>query len=85
MKVPEDATADALARLRRIEGQVAGIARMIECREVVTQISAASKALEQIGFKLLASGVRYCITDEAAPAESGYDIDELERLFLKLA
>ena len=56
-----------------------------ECRDVVTQISAASKALEQIGFKLLASGMRYCVTDEAGATESGYSVEELERLFLKLA
>ncbi len=89
MEMPKAITADALTRLRRIEGQVAGIARMVEsnreCREVVTQISAASKGLEQIGFRLLASGMRYCAADEAAAAEAGYNVEELERLFLKLA
>jgi DNA-binding FrmR family transcriptional regulator len=87
--MPAALTADALARLRRIEGQVAGIARMIEsgreCRDVVTQISAASKGLEQIGFRLLASGMRFCVEDESGAAEAGYSIEELERLFLKLA
>lgn len=89
MHMPEDISADALTRLRRIEGQVAGIARMIEshreCRDVVTQLAAASKGLEQVGFRLLASGMRYCAVDETAAAEAGYSVEELERLFLKLA
>ena len=89
MELPESTTADALKRLRRIEGQVAGIARMIEserqCRDVVTQIAAATKALEQVGFRVLASGMRYCAADEEGAAQAGYDIDELEQLFLKLA
>jgi DNA-binding FrmR family transcriptional regulator len=77
---------DAVARLRRIEGQVAGIIRMIEaqreCRDVVTQISAASKALDQVGFKLVASSLRRCLSTDGA---DGYSETELERLFLKLA
>lgn len=89
MDMPDDISADALTRLRRIEGQVAGIARMIEsnreCRDVVTQLAAASKGLEQVGFRLLASGMRYCAADETAAAEDGYSVEELERLFLKLA
>ncbi|MDQ3352669.1 MAG: metal-sensitive transcriptional regulator, partial [Actinomycetota bacterium] len=54
-------------RLRRIDGQVRGIQQMLvdgrECRDVVTQISAASKALDQAGFKLVASGLTYCLND----------------------
>lgn len=79
----------ALARLRRIEGQVAGIARMIEqrreCREVITQISAASKALDQVGFKLLSTGLRQCLSGAQDAGAGGYDEAEFERLFLKLA
>lgn len=85
----EDTLQDAMRRLRRIEGQVAGIARMIEarreCRDVVTQIAAASAALDQVGFKLLASGLRHCLADAEAAAQAGYSEAELERLFLKLA
>lgn len=89
MELPEDVLADAIRRLRRIEGQVAGIARMVEakreCRDVIAQISAASRALDQVGFKLLATGLRHCGVDEQAAKEAGYNADELERLFLKLA
>ena len=84
--MPQETLADAVARLRKVEGQVAGIIRMIEsgreCRDVVTQLSAASKALDQTGFKLLASGMRECVAGAAQP---GYTMDELERMFLKLA
>jgi CsoR family transcriptional regulator, copper-sensing transcriptional repressor len=89
MQLPEETMQDALKRLRRVEGQVAGIARMLEsgrqCADVITQISAASRALDQVGFKLLATGMRYCAADSAAAAEAGFDTDEIERLFLKLA
>lgn len=86
MGMPQETLADAVARLRKVEGQVAGIIRMIEsgreCRDVVTQLSAASKALDQTGFKLLASGMRECVAGAEQP---GYTMDELERMFLKLA
>lgn len=86
----EDATAaDAIARLRRIEGQVGGIIRMIEsgrgCREVVQQVSASSKALDQVGLKLLVSGLRFCALDEKGARAAGYTEEELEKLFLRLA
>lgn len=89
MQLPEDTLEDAVERLRRVEGQVRGVIGMIEsgreCRDVVGQISAASRALEQTGFKLLASGMRYCVAEEEAAAEAGYSVDELEDLFLKLS
>ena len=88
MQFDEATTADAVTRLRRIQGQVGGIIRMIEsgrgCREVVQQISAAGRALDQTGFKLLASGLRYCAQDEQAAEQAGYSQDELEKLFLQL-
>ena len=65
MQLPEDVTIDLTKRLRRIEGQVRGIQQMLaesrECRDVVAQVSAASKALDQVGFKLLATGLSHCL------------------------
>ena len=88
MQLDEGTTADVLARLRRIQGQVGGIIRMVEagrgCREVVQQISAAGRALDQTGFKILASGLRHCLQDEQAAEQAGYSQDELEKLFLQL-
>lgn len=89
MQLPADVTDDLVRRLRRIEGQVRGLQQMLvdgrECRDIVTQVSAASRALDQVGFRLLASGMQFCLTDETAAAEAGFDLDEVEKLFLKLA
>lgn len=77
---------EALVNLRKVQGQVAGVIRMIEqgrdCREVVRQVSAASHALERVGFRLVASGLRRCVTEGDAAA--GVDADELERMFLSI-
>ena len=86
----DDATiADVMPRLRRIEGQVAGIARMVEsdreCRDVVQQIAAASKALDRVAYKMLAAHLRSCLLDEESAAASGYTPEELEKLFMTLA
>ena len=56
-----------------------------ECREIVTQLSAVGKALDQVGFKMLATGMNECLARPELAAESGFDLAELERLFLKLA
>lgn len=89
MELPERTIDDLLKRLRRIEGQVHGIQLMLadgrDCRDVVTQISAATKALDQAGFKLIASGLTYCLTDPEQAAKEGYDIDDVQKMFMKLA
>ena len=59
-----------LARLKRVEGQVWGIARMVEddtyCIDVLTQVSAATKALEAVALGLLDEHLRHCVTQAAA-------------------
>jgi DNA-binding FrmR family transcriptional regulator len=89
MELPEVTTADLVRRLARIEGQVRGVQAMIadgrECRDIVTQISAAGKALDQVGFKLLAAGMVTCLSDPQKARDAGFDPAELEKLFLKLA
>lgn len=79
---------DALARLKRVQGQLGGIIKMIEegrdCAAVVTQLAAASKALDKAGFKIIASGLQQCMTIEDSGSR-GVDVAELERLFLSLA
>ena len=58
-----------LKRMRRIEGQVRGIAKMIEtdqyCIDVLTQVSAATKALEAVALGLLDEHLRHCVTQAA--------------------
>lgn len=89
MQLPESVVEDLRKRLRRAEGQVRGVEAMLaegrECRDVVTQLSAATKALEQVGFRLISSGLVYCLEHPKESAASGYSIDEVERLFTKLA
>ena len=73
-------------RLRRAQGQIAGVIRMLEeerdCRDVVTQVAAVSRALDKAGFAIIATGLRKCLSGEGA---TGTDPAELERLFLSLA
>lgn len=89
MEIPADVIADVQRRLRRVEGQVRGIQVMLteerECRDVVTQLAAARRALEQAGFRLLASGLATCLAEPERSSADGYPVEELERLFLKLA
>ena len=89
MEINQDVRDDLRRRLARIEGQVRGIAAMLdderECRDIVTQIAAATKALEQVGFKMLATGLTSCLEDPKRSAAAGYSVDEVEKLFLKLA
>lgn len=89
MRIPEETTAQLVKRLRRIEGQVRGIQAMLEgdrdCADVVTQIAAANKALEQVGFTLVASGLTYCLSHPDEAAASGYDVSRVEKLFTKLS
>jgi DNA-binding FrmR family transcriptional regulator len=84
MTVDEDARTAVLNRLRRAQGQLAGVIAMVEagrdCREVVTQLAAVSRALDRAGFKIVASTMRQCLSGEGAMTT-----DELERLFLALA
>ena len=68
-----------LKRMRRIEGQVRGIAKMIEndqyCIDVLTQVSAATKALEAVALGLLEEHLRHCVSD--AVARGGEEADRL--------
>jgi DNA-binding FrmR family transcriptional regulator len=89
MKI-DDETMEALTkRLARIEGQVRAVRTMLEdgreCREIITQVSAASTALDQVGFRLLSAGLQQCLTDPAKARRDGFDLEEVEKLFLKLA
>lgn len=60
---------DYLKRLRRIEGQVRGLQRMIDedtyCIDVLTQVSAATRALQSVAVGLLDQHVRHCVTNAA--------------------
>lgn len=74
-------------RLKRAQGQLAGVVRMLEegrdCEDVVTQLSAVSKALDRAGFAIIASGLRQCLIDSGG--EETLDVQKLQKLFLSLA
>ena len=82
-----------LNRLRRAQGQIAGVIKMIEegrpCDEVVTQLAAASRALDRAGFSIIATGLEHCMTEADGEGSTEMDRDQmrarLEKLFLSLA
>ena len=85
----QDSIAAVLNRLRRAQGQLAGVIAMIEqgrdCKDVVTQLAAVSRALDRAGFKIVATGLRECITGEPTDGAKPMTEAELEKLFLALA
>ena len=69
-----------LARLRRVEGQVRGVARMVEseayCIDVLTQISAATKALQAVAVGLLEDHLSHCVVDAARNGDPAAKVRE---------
>src|ERR1022692_3544517 len=82
--VDGDGRAAVLNRLRRAQGQLAGVIAMVEsgrdCRDIVTQLAAVSRALDRAGFKIVASNMRQRLNGEIAMTT-----EDVERLFLALA
>ena len=62
-----DGKDDVLARLRRVEGQIRGLQRMVEndeyCIDILTQITAASNALKKVAVGLLDDHIRHCVAE----------------------
>ena len=87
MDVDSQTMAAVIRRLRRAQGQIGGVIKMIEegrdCADVVTQLAAASRALDRAGFKIIATGLEQCAASGDGTADT--DRDRLERLFLSLA
>lgn len=72
-----DGTDALLNRLRRVEGQVRGLQRMVEndeyCIDILTQVSAATRALEAVALQLLDGHLRHCVTEAAAAGHPDVD------------
>ena len=74
---------DYLRRLRKIEGQVRGLQKMIEadawCPDVVTQVASATRALQEVAVGLLNDHLHHCVRDAArrSEAEAGQALDEV--------
>ena len=85
MELDKDEMKKVSNRLKRAQGQLAAVVRMVDeggdCADLVMQLSAVSKALDRAGFAIIASGMKQCLTDE----ENGTaDVQKLEKLFLSL-
>jgi DNA-binding FrmR family transcriptional regulator len=81
-----DEMQSVIRRLNRARGQIGGIVKMIEegrdCKDIVTQLAAVSKALDRAGFAVIATGLRECLTH---PEGEEMDVAQMEKLFLSLA
>lgn len=81
----EDPVKRARARLRRVEGQVRGLQRMLDegddCEQVLRQIGAASKALRRVGVQLAVDGVERCVADDRADT----DLERFQQALVELS
>ncbi len=79
--------APILNRLKRAQGQLGGVIRLIEegrdCRDVVTQLAAVNKALDRAGFAIISTNLRECMASPGGLQDE--DQAALEKLFLSLA
>ena len=88
MELDADQMAPVINRIKRAQGQLAGVLRLLEegrdCEDVVTQLAAVSKALDRAGFAIVASGLQQCLVANEGEVDS-LDVKKLEKLFLSLA
>lgn len=72
-------------RLKRAQGQLGAVTRMLEegadCKDIVQLLSAASKAVDRAGFAIIAAGMEKCFAENTEPGEK----EAMEKLFLSLA
>jgi DNA-binding FrmR family transcriptional regulator len=77
-----------LKRLRRVEGQVRGLQRMVEedtyCIDVLTQVAAATKALQGVGLQLLQEHLNHCVADAARDGSPEQLVNEATRAIERL-
>ena len=87
MDLDPDAMTPVINRIKRAQGQLAGVLRSLEegrdCEDVVTQLAAVSKALDRAGFVIVASGLKQCLT--TGDGVDSVDVKKMEKLFLSLA
>ncbi|KAD4059863.1 metal-sensitive transcriptional regulator [Arthrobacter yangruifuii] len=85
MQLDNTELAPVVNRLKRAQGQLAAVTRMLEegrdCKDIVTQLAAVSKALDKAGFAIIAAGLEQCLMSE----DGSMDKKDLEKLFLSLA
>jgi CsoR family transcriptional regulator, copper-sensing transcriptional repressor len=78
---------DIIKRIHRAQGQLGGVARMLEegkdCEAVITQIAAVSKAINSAAFMLISASLKECLVEDNRDAEQVSE--QLKKLFLSLA
>ena len=88
MELDAEKMTPVINRIKRAQGQLAGVLRLLEegrdCEDVVTQLAAVSKALDRAGFAIVASGLQQCLVENDGDADS-LDVKKMEKLFLSLA
>ena len=87
VEIAPDSLGSVINRLRRAQGQIGGVLRMIEegrdCQEIVTQLAAVSKAVDRAGFAVIAAGLKQCLVE--SDGQDTLDTKTMEKLFLSLA
>lgn len=87
MELNPEGMIPVINRIKRAQGQLGGVLRMLEegreCEDVVTQLAAVSRALDKAGFAIIASGLQACLHDP--DHVDGVDVKKMEKLFLSLA
>ena len=87
VELPRENMDPIVKRLRRAQGQIGGVLRMIEegrdCEDIVTQVAAVSRALDRAGFAIIATGLKQCLADTGGV--DSVDSEKMEKLFLSLA
>jgi DNA-binding FrmR family transcriptional regulator len=85
MKIQPEELKAARNRLVRVQGQIAGIVKMLDegrdCTELLTQLAAANSALNRAGFAIIATGMQHCGSDAAGTKNR----EALEKAFMSLA
>jgi DNA-binding FrmR family transcriptional regulator len=91
MELDKESLSEVAMRLRRAQGQIGGVVKMIDegrdCAELINQLAAASRALHRAGFKIIATGLEQCAAREEDEGTEQTELDraQLEKLFLTLA
>ncbi|WP_331459742.1 metal-sensitive transcriptional regulator [Jatrophihabitans cynanchi] len=87
VELPRESMDAIVKRLRRAQGQIGGVLKMIDdgrdCEEIVTQVAAVSRALDRAGFAIVATGLKQCLIDSGGV--DSVDSDKMQKLFLSLA
>lgn len=85
MELDDMTTDEVIKRLRRAEGQLGGVIRMLQegrdCEAIITQLAAVNKAVDKAGFRLVAGGLKTCLTNPGSDSA----MEKLEKLFISLA